>query len=638
MAEKPQRPLGPFDEKQAEWERLLKKKVREAPWPARPVAKQMLNEFQRAGPEWRGTVIKWGFRPEHPEAFDQWFQRFALGLVSAVSEKHQTERVPSDEQLLEEMLREIPGGGLILEMLRKAKTAEERRDILEMFGLAAPDEVEGGAEAKPSSPRESKEARRRRAIQRIMQSFPQILVPVKTKKRRKGGKPKKPSIIEWHMELWRRWKRREEIERILGPRILVPVEDPEERRRREIERILGPRILVPVEQPRKKRRRKKPTSLSCYHRNQVLLRQTFEALGTLVGAPVHPRLVQAAMGHQSRLVNGRGAYRSWTSRLIEVSLPREPSPRLKRLARVRALAPWLAIAALVLVGCLLLNSIVPLGPEFALSGFFGLSGGPTATTADVVTEPPSVGLGLPEAPAATPTPTSADQAAAPATATATVAVAVGGERQPPTSTPIPLATVPTEERAVLAPTATPTPVTALRAEVNVDRASCRYGDGKAHLFKYGARRGDTFEVRGRNFNGSWLWGLLAGYQGGCWISASLLMLPEGTNILALPALDAKSMVPVTSYAPKPSGLTVKRQGDNVVIQWDPSGIPGNDFMGYVAEIWFYQDGGLYRWVVGTKTNPPSFKVPADRNTQVTVTAWNLHSRGYSPYAEYQGTP
>ena len=172
--------------------------------------------------------------------------------------------------------------------------------------------------------------------------------------------------------------------------------------------------------------------------------------------------------------------------------------------------------------------------------------------------------------------------------------------------------------------------------VSVEQAHCRYGDSKAYLHKFGLKEGDLLILDGRNYLAYWLWVQPIGYDGHCWIAANLVRLPDGFDPKSLPVVDL--VLPTSGHAPTPTGLSVTRQGDKATIQWDSSKIGGDDNAGYLAQVWYYQNGNFIVVALHTEKDPPVFEITADKGTEVHVRAFNVHSTGYSQYAEYRGTP
>ena len=172
--------------------------------------------------------------------------------------------------------------------------------------------------------------------------------------------------------------------------------------------------------------------------------------------------------------------------------------------------------------------------------------------------------------------------------------------------------------------------------VGVEQAHCRYGDGKAYLHKFGLKEGDLLVLDGRNFLAYWLWVQPIGYDGHCWIAANLVRLPDGLDAKSLPVVDL--VLPISGHAPTPTGLSVTRQGDKVTIKSDSSKIGGDDNAGYLAQVWYYQNGNFIAVALHTEKDPPVFEITADKGSEVHVRVRNVHSTGYSQYKEYRGTP
>ncbi|NIS78655.1 MAG: hypothetical protein GTO14_00125 [Anaerolineales bacterium] len=133
----------------------------------------------------------------------------------------------------------------------------------------------------------------------------------------------------------------------------------------------------------------------------------------------------------------------------------------------------------------------------------------------------------------------------------------------PTSTSTPSATVtPTEE----------TPIVTADGQVN-----CRYGPDKAYLYAWGLSEGDTAQLNGRNYAGTWLYVQPHDTVWNCWVAAS--------TVTASVEIDSVPVVYPPLYVnpdvPAPTGVRANRSGDNVTVSWNAA--PPAIDLGYLIE-------------------------------------------------------
>jgi len=153
----------------------------------------------------------------------------------------------------------------------------------------------------------------------------------------------------------------------------------------------------------------------------------------------------------------------------------------------------------------------------------------------------------------------------------------------PTNTP---SQVPTQTSQ---PSSTPT-YAILRATV-LEQANCRYGPGAPYLYKYGLFEGFNIEVIGRNELGTWVVIQAIGGTNPCWVKASLLDIHGEVMSLAPASLP----LPESPYYGPLTGVSAVRNGDSVIISWDPLNLrAGDDSLQYpyLIEAWLCQDGQL----------------------------------------------
>jgi hypothetical protein len=176
----------------------------------------------------------------------------------------------------------------------------------------------------------------------------------------------------------------------------------------------------------------------------------------------------------------------------------------------------------------------------------------------------------------------------------------------PTDTPLPTATatpIPTESHTPtvtltptisLTPTQTTTPtitVTPTRDFPDVvvrEQANCRYGPSIAYLYRWGLYEGDTAEVHGRNWNGTWYWIKPFNLDSHCW--ASEIVFEERIDAMALPYVQPR--LPKTTFAGPPSDVKATRSGNQVTINWVSVTLSDDKRRGNLLEVTQCIDGSL----------------------------------------------
>jgi hypothetical protein len=118
------------------------------------------------------------------------------------------------------------------------------------------------------------------------------------------------------------------------------------------------------------------------------------------------------------------------------------------------------------------------------------------------------------------------------------------------------------------------------------------------LYKYGLYPGNTLEIIGRNELGTWIVVQAIGGSNPCWIKASLMDIRGEVNSLAPATLP----LPQSPYYGPVTGASSVRDGDTVVISWDPINLrAGDDSLQYpyLIEAWLCQDGQLTFSAIGS---------------------------------------
>ena len=92
----------------------------------------------------------------------------------------------------------------------------------------------------------------------------------------------------------------------------------------------------------------------------------------------------------------------------------------------------------------------------------------------------------------------------------------------------------------------------------------------------------------RNSNGTWLWVRFDKLWYACWVAASVVDV-EG-DIFSVVRITTK-LPQSTLYGP-PDVVRAERQGDEVVIRWEPIWMTTDDYRGYLVEATVCQGGQL----------------------------------------------
>jgi hypothetical protein len=146
------------------------------------------------------------------------------------------------------------------------------------------------------------------------------------------------------------------------------------------------------------------------------------------------------------------------------------------------------------------------------------------------------------------------------------------------------------------PTSTPT-YAILRGTV-LEQANCRYGPGAAYLYKYGLYSDNNLEVIGRNETGTWIMVQAIGGNNPCWIKASLMDINGDVMGLAPATLP----LPQSPYYGPVRGIASVRNGDTVIISWDPIYLKAGDDSEqypYLVEAWLCKESVLTFEAIGS---------------------------------------
>lgn len=167
----------------------------------------------------------------------------------------------------------------------------------------------------------------------------------------------------------------------------------------------------------------------------------------------------------------------------------------------------------------------------------------------------------------------------------------------PTASPTPTPTM-TPSASVTpgpSPTVTPTPTYDPPDARVLVQANCRYGPGAAYLYEWGLYPGDRVEIWGRDALGKWVYVDPWTYVDKCWVRADLLDVFRG-DIFDAPVYYSR--LPYSELYPPPSNVRATRDGDRVIISWDPVWMTEDDYRGYLIEAWVCRDGQILFTAVG----------------------------------------
>lgn len=156
----------------------------------------------------------------------------------------------------------------------------------------------------------------------------------------------------------------------------------------------------------------------------------------------------------------------------------------------------------------------------------------------------------------------------------------------------------------ISPTATisPTPTFDFPDVTVLMQANCRYGPGTAYLYSHGLYAGDRAEVNGRNYSSTWLWIQPENLDRHCWVSASVVEVQGDIKSVAV----VQSRLPrATSLYGPPEDVKASRDGDRVLVTWNPVWMTDDDYRGYLIEATLCQNGNLV--FVAVRTDVPRYE-------------------------------
>ncbi len=237
------------------------------------------------------------------------------------------------------------------------------------------------------------------------------------------------------------------------------------------------------------------------------------------------------------------------------------------------------------------------------SGTIAISTSPAASETNRTTSPtpaPSVTLTAPPSPSPSPTRTASPIPSHTPTHTLTPTIS-----STPTITPTPTFTFPT--------------ITVLM------QANCRYGPAKAYLYAWGMYAGDTGTVWGRNDSGTWLWIQPDQIKYQCWIAASVVEIHGDIFTLRV----APVRLPHSTLYGPPQGVNATRQGDTLVVTWNPVAMTEDDNRGYMIEANVCQNGNLVWLALATMDTTLSFTDETNCQGKSNGLLYTVEKHGYT---------
>ena len=176
-------------------------------------------------------------------------------------------------------------------------------------------------------------------------------------------------------------------------------------------------------------------------------------------------------------------------------------------------------------------------------------------------------------------------------------------------------------------TDTPTPVVLL-SRVNT-LAQCRYGPGRAYLYKLGLEVGDELAVIGRNEKGTWAQVTPLDRKFPCWVSAGLIDV-QG-DLMSVPL--AYVWLPQSPYYGPLRDVRAVRRGGSVLITWRAMKLRKGDDSGqnrYLVEAWVCD--GREVTLVAVGTNEPFVEIDDSSGCSGGSHArvYGVEKHGYTP--------
>jgi len=198
----------------------------------------------------------------------------------------------------------------------------------------------------------------------------------------------------------------------------------------------------------------------------------------------------------------------------------------------------------------------------------------------------------------------------------------------PTLTPTPTNTL--TPTPTLTPSITPSPTITLTPTyafptINIKMQShCRYGPGTAYLHAADFYIGDTGQVWGRNYSSSWLWVSPDKINYQCWVSASVVDVEGDISVLRVEPVR----LPHSTLYSQPKNVGARRDGDQVIVSWDPVNMTVDDDRGYLLEVNICQNGYLIWMAVHTNRGSYQFTDQPGCGGVSSVLLYAVEKHGY----------
>jgi hypothetical protein len=181
-------------------------------------------------------------------------------------------------------------------------------------------------------------------------------------------------------------------------------------------------------------------------------------------------------------------------------------------------------------------------------------------------------------------------------------------------------------------TSTPEPP---RAAI-LEHVDCFYGPADFYLYKTSWLAGDQVELIGRSQDATWINVQEIHGWNACWIPADQAKLDTG-SIADLPFVY--TALPLTRYEYRSPTTTAQRNGNEVMVTWEPIWMSIDELRGYLIEAWVCQAGQLVFLPVGI--NPTYEENASSFTVKITDEAGCMEpssariatatKRGYTPF-------
>jgi hypothetical protein len=137
-------------------------------------------------------------------------------------------------------------------------------------------------------------------------------------------------------------------------------------------------------------------------------------------------------------------------------------------------------------------------------------------------------------------------------------------------------------------------VESLKATVNTNKLSCRYGPGAEYLYLDGLLQGLKVTLVGWTGGSNWVW--VKGDKNNCWVNAKFLDIEGDFKTLPVVYPDIAKL-PITPYYSRSTVLSANRDGNKVTVVWlgvpvSPGDYEKPDMFIYVIEVWRCEGGQL----------------------------------------------